>query len=71
MAKGFSPPAAIAASTAACGCLILMAAFIVNLLGSDAAAIAAIAGRERAPHCRSRYTEALDKTWSRVARNLG
>ena len=57
-----------AASNAACSCLILMAAFIVNLLGSDAAAIAA---RERAPRRRSRCTGALDKTWSRVARNLG
>ena len=54
MAKGFSPRCrrrAAATSNAACGCLILMAAFIVNLLGSDAAtasASAAAAG-ERSP----------------------
>ena len=48
MAKGFSPRCrrrAAATSNAASGCLILMAAFIVNLLGSDAATAAG----ERSP----------------------
>ena len=62
MAKGFSPPAAIAASTAACGCLILMAAFIVNLLGSDAAA-----GERARRAAVGRCAGALDRSRPRVA----
>ena len=58
MAKGFSPRCrrrTAATSNAACGCLILMAAFIVNLLGSDAATASAsadAAAGERSPRRR-------------------